>query len=450
MPISTKPSNQLSILSVGQLTRNIKRVLENGFYKLSVEGEISNFTKAGSGHWYFTIKDREAQLPCVLFRGSANRVKFLPKEGMAVILTGRINVYEPRGAYQFIADGMKQTGSGELKAEYEKLKAKLEKEGLFDADVKRPLPLLPKRIALVTSREGAALKDMIRVIQRRNSRISMVVVPSLVQGDRAAKDLVNALLSAASLKDVEVVIIGRGGGSMEDLWAFNDEHLARAIRSCPVPVISAVGHETDFTIADYAADIRASTPSVAGELVSLPLADILETMNSRKSRIYRSIIHNITANRLKLEKAGQRLKSPDRLLADKRLRLDSKNNRLLNLTRDRLKLDRNRLDILSQKLQRLHPEKQLSEYGHEFSKLEQRLKQAVNLSLKQNLEILDRKSIRLNAMSPLSVLNRGYSITTNTQGHIIKNSNEVLAGDIIKCSLANGSIEAQVTEPKSG
>ncbi|RJO67301.1 MAG: exodeoxyribonuclease VII large subunit, partial [Myxococcales bacterium] len=276
---------QHAVYTVSQLTREIKFLLEHGFAFIRVEGEITDMTVARSGHWYFSLKDEDARLSAVMFRGQNRLLVAPPKDGAQVEARGRLNVYEPRGQYQLVVDSLVETGRGKLLAAFEALKKKLAAEGLFDEDKKRPLPFLPRRIALVTSPEGAAVRDMIRVIARRNPAVSLVVVPTLVQGEAAPREIVAAIRRAGALRDVELVIVGRGGGSMEDLWAFNDEEVARAIRSCPTPVVSAVGHEVDFTIADFAADLRAPTPSAAGELAVPLYSDLTAALQRQGARL---------------------------------------------------------------------------------------------------------------------------------------------------------------------
>jgi exodeoxyribonuclease VII large subunit len=269
---------QQTVFTVSSLTRVIKDTLEKGLGVLSVSGEISNFVRHSSGHWYFTLKDQTAQLSCVMFRGNANSIFFQPRNGMEVVCRGRLSVYEPRGQYQLVASSMQPRGEGALQLAFEQLKRSLHAEGLFDPERKRPLALYPEVVALLTSPTGAAVRDMISVITRRNPAVQLLVVPVQVQGAGAAESIVEGLQRCNRYKAVDVIIAGRGGGSIEDLWAFNEESVARAIAASHIPVVSAVGHEIDFTIADYVADLRAATPSVAGELVVPALDDIVQSL----------------------------------------------------------------------------------------------------------------------------------------------------------------------------
>src|SRR5688572_23579366 len=263
--MDTRPGRD--IYSVGRLNAEARMLLESGLPALWVEGELSNFAAPSSGHWYFTLKDRDAQIRCAMFRTRNGGVGFRPKDGQHVVLRGRVSLYEPRGDYQLIAEQMEDAGEGALKREFEKLKARLAAEGLFDAALKRPLPAMPRRIAVVTSPTGAAVRDVLHILARRFPPADVLVIPTPVQGAAATESIVAALDAASARSDVDVVILTRGGGSIEDLWCFNDERVARAIRRARIPVVSGVGHEIDFTIADFAADVRAPTPSGAAELV---------------------------------------------------------------------------------------------------------------------------------------------------------------------------------------
>ena len=392
-----------SSVTVRELTMYIKRLLENDTRLSSVwvRGEISNFKWHTSGHIYFTLKDEAAQLKCVMFRSAAQRLRFKPDNGMQVLLYGNISLYERDGAYQLYAQEMEPAGVGALHLQYEQLKRKLEAEGLFDPAHKRRLPMLPRRVGLVTAPTGAAVRDMITIARRRFPGVRLLLSPALVQGAEAPASLMRALGLVAAEPEIDVVIIGRGGGSLEDLWAFNDEALARAIRACPVPVVSAVGHETDFTIADFAADLRAPTPSAAVELVVPSRLDLLNTVESLRLRL-------VSVTR--------------RLIERKRLRLRALSDRpVLQRPQGRLLQDRQRLDDLVR-----------------------RLGFAGGRRIERSRQRLGALAGRLDALSPLNVLSRGYAIARSSEGGVIKEAAAVAVGDPLSIMLHKGSLQVRV------
>ncbi len=484
-------SIQRNIYSVTQLTREIKQLLETGFAGVWVEGEISNLTVARSGHWYFTVKDAGAQLPVVMFKGQNRLFGRPPREGDLLRLHGRLNVYEPRGAYQFVADHLEPAGQGRLMAAFEELKRKLAEEGLFDPELKRQPPFLPTRIALVTSPEGAAVQDMIRVIRRRFPAMPLVIVPTLVQGDSAPSQIVTALERAGGLQDVDLVIVGRGGGSIEDLWAFNDERVARAIRACPVPVISAVGHETDITIADFTADLRASTPSQAGEL-AVPVRDeLIDDLQALQHRLTRAMQSRLAQARHDLRDATHRLGDPQRLLIDQRLRLDGLTHRLAATLPTRIHRKMQSLNELSTRLQQRHPGRRFERHKAHLRTLATRLKHVEKIELNRHIDVFDgavrrlwqhspkpqlpiartrlqglehrlrlamhtrqqigrqdiaRLARALDALSPLKVMERGYSVAFDESGRIVRDATTLTIGAHVTLVPGKGEIEAQVTK----
>lgn len=391
------------MLSVRELTQYVKRLLDRDelLQGVWVRGEISNFKWHTSGHIYFTLKDDVSQLKCVMFRSSAQRLKFRPENGMQVLVGGNVTVYDRDGAYQMYAVEMEPAGVGALHLQYEQLKRKLAEEGLFDEDLKRPLPLLPRRVGIITAPTGAALRDMITVSRRRFPGVRLVIAPALVQGADAPASLMKALRLTSRLPDIDVIIMGRGGGSLEDLWAFNDEALARAIRACPVPVVSAVGHETDYTIADFAADLRAPTPSAAAEIVVPSRSELLGQVDGLRLRI--------TA-------------LTRRLVERKRLRLKAMADRpVLQRPQGRLLQDRQRLDDLVR-----------------------RLGFASGRRLEGSRQRLATLAGRLNALSPLAVLSRGYAITRDGEGHVIKEAACVAVGEKVEVMLHKGRLTCRV------
>ncbi|MBY6275670.1 exodeoxyribonuclease VII large subunit [Symbiobacterium thermophilum] len=393
------------LLTVRELTRYVKDLLDEDplLRSVWVQGEISNFKWHHSGHIYFTLKDEVAQVKVVMFRSYANRLRFRPENGMQVIVQGNVTVFERDGVYQLYAAAMEPYGLGALHLEFEQLKRRLAAEGLFDEALKRPIPRLPRAVGLVTAPTGAAIRDMITVARRRFPGMRLVLAPALVQGPDAPESLIRALGLVARVPEVDVVIIGRGGGSLEDLWAFNDERLARAIRACPVPVVSAVGHETDYTIADFAADLRAPTPSAAAELVVPSRSELLGVVDGLRIRLS-------TAAR--------------RLVERRRIRLRALTERpVLQRPQGRVLQDRQRLDGLVRRLEYLGG-----------SLLAARRRELGGLAG------------RLEALSPLAVLARGYAIARTEEGRVVKDAAQLQVGDRLDVLLHRGSVRCQVEE----
>lgn len=405
------PLSGRRLLTVRELTRYVKGLLDADplLQSVWVQGEISNFKWHHSGHIYFTLKDEVAQIKVVMFRSYANRLRFRPENGMQVIVQGNVTVFERDGVYQLYAAAMEPYGLGALHLEFEQLKRRLAAEGLFDEARKRPLPRLPRAVGLVTAPTGAAIRDMITVSRRRFPGIRLVLAPALVQGPGAAESLIRALGLVARVPEVDVVIIGRGGGSLEDLWAFNDEGLARAIRACPVPVVSAVGHETDYTIADFAADLRAPTPSAAAEIVVPSRSELQGLVDGLRIRL-------ATAARRAVERRRIRL----RALAERPV---------LQRPEGRLLQDRQRLDNLARRLEYL----------------------GGNLLAARRRELAGLAG-RLEALSPLAVLARGYAIARTEDGRVVKEAAGLQAGDRLDVLLYRGSVRCQVEEihPEAG
>jgi exodeoxyribonuclease VII large subunit len=388
-------------LTVSELTRQVKARLEPAFPDLWVEGEISNFKRYGSGHCYFTLKDEASQVSSVLWRGSAEMLRFEPTDGLKVLAHGRVSVYEPRGQYQLVVDRLEPSGVGALAAAFEALKAKLAAEGLFDEERKRPLPKYPQRIALVTSPSGAAIRDLIKVILGRWPLIELIVAPVRVQGDGAAAEIAAAIKTLNALRCADVMIVGRGGGSMEDLWAFNEEIVARAIVASEIPVISAVGHEVDFTIADFVADVRAATPSHAGEMVVAELQGVIDHLNRLQEAL------------------------PDALL-----------NRVL--------MARERLKTLAGSWAMRYPEERLEVFRQRLDDLQARLSPLGLRAIEDRGERIESLAARLEGLSPLKVLARGYSVTSGEDGRIVRAAKDVKIGEVVLTRLAKGRLRSKV------
>jgi exodeoxyribonuclease VII large subunit len=442
-------SNYKKILTVSELTLEIKHHLEEGFGEIWVEGEISNFRSPSSGHYYFTLKDGKSQIRAVIFRFMGRYLKFEPQDGLAVICRGKISVYEPRGEYQLILDYMEPKGIGALQLAFEQLKEKLEKEGLFDAVRKKPLPLLPKKIGIVTSPTGAAIRDLLNVIGRRFPNVGILINPVKVQGEGSAQEIASAIYELNTIPEIDVIVVARGGGSLEDLWAFNEEIVARAIDHSSLPVISAVGHEIDFTIADFVADLRAPTPSVAGELVVKDKAELSHLIDSLSSRLSNQMIHFLETvkNQFGFLKKGL----PDLRLkiSDLQLRIDDLSSRLTPHVLQSLELKKEMLEGRRVRLLLRNPKLKVGEYLKSVSLCEKSLIDSVYLMLNRLRQVLERYLGELDSLSPLSVLQRGYSITRLFPSYkIVKDNKMVSVGDKVNIVLGKGEIFCQVDKIK--
>jgi len=434
-----------TIYSVSELTKKIKALLEETYPFLWIQGEISNFRMPASGHYYFTLKDANAQISAVMFRGQNKNLRFIPEDGMSVTGFGRVSVYSPRGAYQIILEYLEPSGVGALQAAFEQLKAKLSGEGLFDAAYKKELPLLPRKIVLITSATGAAVHDMIRVMQRRYPNIRIEIFPASVQGDQAVPDIVSAIELLNRRNDADFAVLARGGGSLEDLRAFNAEEVARAIFASGVPIVSAVGHETDYTIADFVADLRAPTPSAAAEMV-VPVKAELENRRLQLSRQLAAGAYKlIDDRRRRIRQLADRLVHPKRRLDDLRLRLDELSNRLQAAFQRRLGREKERLDWRTQRLYANSPAILLQERRHRVAQLQQRLCSAANSLVRTRAMQAGAFNDRLNALNPAAVLQRGYSIARRRSDKcIIRDAAEVETGEILEILLARGKLTSLV------
>ncbi|PWU21699.1 MAG: exodeoxyribonuclease VII large subunit [Candidatus Rokuibacteriota bacterium] len=439
-----------AVFTVGELTARIKGRLEDSFPAVWVEGEISNLRAPSSGHAYFTLKDDLAQLRCVLFRSRGRRVRFDLADGLQVLVFGGLDVYAARGEYQLVVELMEPKGLGALQLAFEQLKRKLEAEGLFDAARKRPLPHFPRHIGIVTSPTGAALRDMLHIIQRRFANLLVLVAPVRVQGDGAALDVVHALQDLCQVEDLDVVIVGRGGGSIEDLRAFNDERVARAIAACTVPVISAVGHETDFTIADFVADLRAPTPSAAAELVvreKLHVARGLVDLYGRLTQAMRARVAHARSRSAALARRRV-LTEPRRALRDWHRRLDELSARLRMAERGCHRQTAHRVALATNALSSLHPLARISQGRAVLVQLRGRLAASGTHGIKASRHRFEACVGRFESLSPLAVLARGYSLTRLPSGAVVRRAGETAPGDAIEILLHEGALEARVEQVK--
>jgi exodeoxyribonuclease VII large subunit len=438
------------VCTVSELALRIKAQLEEQFPAVWVEGEISNLRTPSSGHAYFTLKDDTAQLRCVLFRGRGRRVAFQPEDGMQVLAFGGLDVYLARGEYQLVVELLEPKGVGALQLAFEQLKRRLEAEGLFDPARKRGLPPFPRTIGIVTSPTGAAIRDMLHVIGRRFADLRILITPVRVQGEEAPGEIVRALADLQEIAELDVVIVGRGGGSIEDLWAFNDERVARAIAACRVPVISAVGHETDFTIADFVADLRAPTPSAAAELVVQEKLQVVRALLDLYEGLKQAMTLRLARERERVDALGRRrvLTDASRALRDLHRRLDETTTRLTLAVRSRRQHAAHRVSLARNALRSLNPVARIANGTALLAQLRGRLASAAGHSVKGSRHRFDAAVGRLDSLSPLAVLGRGYSLTRLSSGAIVRSAAQTRPGDAIEILLHRGVLDARVERLK--
>ena len=387
------------ILRVSEINHQIASTLEASFTNLWVKGEISNFVAHSSGHWYFSLKEADSQIRGVMFRGYNQQLSFVPENGQEILVQGRITTYPPRGVYQINCATMEVAGAGELQKNFEALKQKLQMEGLFERERKKPLPLLPKHIGVITSSTGAAFQDILNILSRRFQGLKITLIPALVQGEHAPKSLISALKQAEQIKTLNVLIIGRGGGSQEDLWAFNNEELARMVAACPLPTISAVGHEIDFTICDFVADLRAPTPSAAAELVIKNRTDLIERLQKLQTQLSQSFSFHLTFFKEKIHSLQKQLPSPERLIQHFSQRLDD---------------------------------------------LSEQLKTAGRQALTNAKTQVDSHQKILLSLNPKQLMQRGFSIVTDSKGETLKTTKSLKRKDTILIEFFQGSASASI------
>jgi exodeoxyribonuclease VII large subunit len=448
-PETTAETPARRIYTVSDLNRAVRGLLEGGFPLLWVEGEISNLARPASGHLYFKLKDTQAQVSCALFKNRGQLLRFRPADGMQVRVRGRVGLYEPRGDYQFVVEHMEDAGHGALQRAFEELKKRLEAEGLFDPARKRPLPRVPRCIGVITSPSGAALRDVLSVIRRRYPLARVVLYPVPVQGEGAGTKIATMLGLASARAECDVLILARGGGSLEDLWAFNEETVARAIRASAIPVVSGVGHEIDFTIADFAADLRAPTPTGAAELTTPDREDWLRLLRQQASRLMqaeRRLLENYAG---RLEWCRERLQQlhPGRVLRDRAQRLDELQLRLAQVMRLQLRHDRQRLATLTASLREHSPAQRLHHTRQQLTNLGVRLEAAAKAGLSSIRSRLTLAAHSLDTVSPLATLERGYAIVSDAaSGAVIGHAAAVRPGQSIRARLADGSLTAVVKD----
>ena len=445
LPFDDQPAAAPPPLSVSEVTARLKTCIESRFGMVVVEGEISNCKMWSSGHIYFTLKDDYAQLRAVVFRLTARQLKFKLEDGMHVVVRGRINVYEVKGEYQMVVDAVEPHGLGALQAAFDQLKRRLQAEGLFEASRKRPLPVLPRRIGVVTSLDGAAVRDILRVITRRHPSARVVVRAARVQGDGAARVLIVALKAIVRVPEVDVIIVGRGGGSAEDLWAFNDEALARAIAACPVPVISAVGHEVDFTIADFVADVRAATPSNAAEIVVDRAENFQTRIGRADQRLRQALSRAMERGQQAAGRLALRLRQWPVRVALRDRDVDKLGMRLSACIRASTHRRGDRFDALRRRLERRDARQILAALVGRVDRADDRLRHRIGARHAQADARARELAGRLDALSPLAVLGRGYAVCWNeARTSIIRSRSAVQPGEAVRVTLADGEIGCRV------
>ena len=438
------------IYTVSSLSREIRERLESHFSLVWVSGEVSNLRQPLSGHYYFTLKDARAQLRAVLFKGNHQHLRFKPQEGSQFLCRGRLTVYEPRGEYQLVVDYLEPLGLGALAQAFEALKTRLQAEGLFAPELKKPLPFLPKRVALVTSPTGAAVRDFLRLLRQRYANLEVLVYPVKVQGREAAPEIVRALEDLATYPGIEVIVLARGGGSLEDLWPFNEEAVARAIYHCPLPVVSAVGHEVDFTIADFVADLRAPTPSAAVELVVPKKAELIRRLERLWASLGGAARRTQVAVRNHLHLVSRRLPDMGRRLVDLRLKVDDKGEALVRRARRLLAGQRQHLRLASSRLVLLSPRRALAPWRQRLEVGGQRLGQSCRRGLEDRRRHLDYCQSHLDQLNPLAILERGYAVATlMPRETVIRDASQVDRGAAVRVRVARGRMDCEVKEVSS-
>jgi len=448
-----KPPNsevaETPVYSVSQLNRETKELLSLHFLTIRVEGEISNLSTPSSGHIYFTLKDSKAQVRCAMFRFQQKKMGFIPENGQQVIVNAQVSLYEPRGDYQLIVRAIEEAGDGALLRAFEALKLKLDNEGLFDPDHKKPLPYLPQAIGVITSPSGAAIRDILNVLGRRFATIPVILYPVAVQGDAAKYDVVEALETANFRKECDIIILARGGGSLEDLWTFNEEMVARATYASSIPIISGIGHEIDFTIADFIADLRAPTPSAAAEHCTPVALELLQYFKQLENQLSQQLNRKLANNKQALNWLNKRLKQqhPGHQLTTKTQKLDNLELRLKQILQTKFRKKQTSLELMSNKLWQFNPANKTRSYQMQQQYLSGRLVTALNRKFERLKQQLTNTSQTLHAVSPLATLNRGYAIVNEPQSdHIIRTTKQLKTGDSIQTRLAQGHFISKIEE----
>jgi len=434
--------------TVSEFTARVKEILEGRLASVWIEGEVSNHTEAASGHHYFVLKDESSQVRCIMFRQQALYSRFLPENGASVLVHAKVTVYEPRGEYQLVADRIEPLGVGALEMAYRRLKEKLAAEGLFDPAAKRPIPELPGKVGVVTSPAGAAVRDIVKTVLSRSNLVDLLIFPVRVQGEGAAGEIAEAIRALDDERNpwgrLDVIIIGRGGGSLEDLWAFNEEVVARAVYECTTPVISAVGHETDFSISDFVADWRAATPTAAAQKVAPRRAELLSNLESLGSRMAAAVKAGLKNRAERLAWLKRAVPDPVRGMDDRAIRLDELAARMQRAFAAGVKYNAEKLSGLGTRLRMAPVAERIERKGEVKDALFLRLRAAARNRLEQAGQVLGNRGARLSSLNPLAVLERGYAVALAESGEIIKDARSVETGDRVKIVLARGRLETEV------
>jgi len=436
------------IYTVSSLNAQVRLILENEMGVVWLVGELSNLSMPVSGHWYFTLKDSRAQVKCAMFRGNNRRVTFKPANGTQVLVKARLSLYEPRGDYQLIIESMQPEGDGRLQQQFEQLKMSLAAEGLFAQSQKKPLPEQPKCVGIVTSKTGAALHDILNVLQRRDPCLPIVIYPTMVQGEGSAISIAQAIGRANARQECDVLIVGRGGGSLEDLWAFNEEIVARTIAASQIPVVSAVGHEVDVTIADFVADVRAPTPSAAAELISRDMTHQTQKINQKTQQLRHAMRHYLTGRQATVVKLQHRLdrQHPQVRLNQQQQHLDELSNRMERAMHQLLSNHQQHINRADYKLTLHSPAQTLKLQSNRLEKTHHRLLDAMDRRLLNASHKLAMAAEKLETVSPLATLGRGYSITRNDKGKVIRSAAQVQSGDTLHTKVVDGEIRSIVSD----
>lgn len=439
-------SPQQKIYQVSELNQKVRMMLEAEFVNVWISAEISNLVRASSGHWYFSLKDNRAQIKAAMFKGNNRSVRGAIDNGSQVLVRGRISLYEPRGDYQFIVETMEPAGEGLLKQQFEALKLKLGQMGLFDQDVKRPIPQNPKRVGVITSPTGAAVHDILTVLKRRSPQTEVIIYPTMVQGEHAAQNLIWAINAANYRQEVDVLVVGRGGGSLEDLWSFNDEALAHTIYNSALPIISAVGHEVDFSICDFVADLRAPTPSAAAELVSTDMTDVIEKVNRLYSRLLLAYTHNYKSQKQQLSELNKSLSllHPSHKIQLSQQKTDELQMRMTRIVQTQLNTQARRVEHAQQRLLSHNPTNLIKNEQQKLIDMQHSLQSLLVRRFERAQQRFEKVTEKLNIVSPLATLGRGYAIAMKDNGEVIKSPKQVAAGENINIRLTNDSINVIV------
>ena len=443
---SSNISNSRDIYTVSRLNREVRTVLETGFPLLWIEAELSNFARPASGHWYFSLKDEAAQVKCAMFKNRNQLVKVLPANGKQVLVRARIGLYEPRGDYQLIIEHMEEAGDGALRRQFELLKNKLATEGLFDTAHKKNIPETVTRVGIVTSATGAAIHDILTTLQRRFPMHKTIVYPVPVQGKGASNKIAAAITKANEREEIDVLIIARGGGALEDLWEFNEEVVARAIYNSDIPIITGIGHEVDFTIADFVADKRAATPTAAAELISPDRRQLLHQFASFESRLIYLMRQNLQQKQQKTDWLNKRIRHPKDQLQILKNKLNELNQRNVRSVNNTLLKSRSQIGLLEVKLQQHAPLQRIHQLQLQYKNINNRFQHAAKQIMSIRINKLQHLIYTLDAISPLHTLKRGYAIVKDENNHVIRNVSNVKKNQLIKTEFAKGSVFSTITE----